>query len=405
MSSGSFFKGLSLLMLLNLLVKPAWVFLIDRQVQNIVGNETYGHYFALLNLSLVLIFLADAGITNMVNQRIANKTPVNFRQLLYVKLTMLLLYCTVCLFTGWLTHIREKQLLWLVIAVQAITSFYTFLRSIITANQFFSVDAWFSVMDKLLMIVLCSGFIYSSWFGAIDMTIFLTLQIACSLVAVLSALFFIVKNKLLAFHNKMNSEQLIRLLLPFAMIILLMSVHNRLDGFLLERTFLQGPLETGIYASAFRLLDVANMAGYLGASFLVPFIARNQNNRPLIYKTTVYVRNALLLISFAVVSFTCFFAGWMQQVLYHSNNEYHSLIIVLCLLALPAYYLIHVYGSVLTATARLRKFNTCLLFSVLINITLNLLLIPSYGAKGCCIAALASEYFCAIGCFLEARKI
>ena len=39
MKSLPFFKGLSWLILLNLLVKPAWIFLVDREVQNIVGHE------------------------------------------------------------------------------------------------------------------------------------------------------------------------------------------------------------------------------------------------------------------------------------------------------------------------------------------------------------------------------
>ena len=60
MKSLSFFKGLSWLIVLNLLVKPVWIFFIDRQVQNIVGHELYGKYFALLNLSYVLYFLSDA---------------------------------------------------------------------------------------------------------------------------------------------------------------------------------------------------------------------------------------------------------------------------------------------------------------------------------------------------------
>ena len=57
MKSIQFFKGLSWLIILNLLVKPVWLFFIDRQVQLAVGYEEYGKYFAILNLSYVLFFL------------------------------------------------------------------------------------------------------------------------------------------------------------------------------------------------------------------------------------------------------------------------------------------------------------------------------------------------------------
>ena len=101
MKSIGYFKGLSWLIILNLLVKPVWLFLIDRQVQNIVGFEEYGKYFSILNLSYVLFFLSDIGLTNMVNQKMAQNSVVNVAQLLRIKGFLLLLYfivfCFVCL--------------------------------------------------------------------------------------------------------------------------------------------------------------------------------------------------------------------------------------------------------------------------------------------------------------------
>jgi len=45
-----FITNLGLLILLNLLIKPFWVFGIDRTVQNIVGAEDFGFYFTIFNL-------------------------------------------------------------------------------------------------------------------------------------------------------------------------------------------------------------------------------------------------------------------------------------------------------------------------------------------------------------------
>src|SRR5829696_1250806 len=111
MKSSPFYKGLSWLFVLNLLVKPAWIFFIDRQVQNIVGHEVYGNYFALFNLSYVLFFLADAGLSNMINQRIANTIAINVQQVLKMKFIFLLIYIIVCCFIGWLTRISHWEIL------------------------------------------------------------------------------------------------------------------------------------------------------------------------------------------------------------------------------------------------------------------------------------------------------
>ena len=50
-------------MLLNVIVKPVWIFAIDRKVQLEVGQIEYGSYFALLNLTIIFSFLMDLGFT------------------------------------------------------------------------------------------------------------------------------------------------------------------------------------------------------------------------------------------------------------------------------------------------------------------------------------------------------
>ena len=60
-------------MVLNFLIKPIWILLIDREVQNRVGVQTYGSYFALFNLTYVLLFIADAGLSNMLVKQVLHK--------------------------------------------------------------------------------------------------------------------------------------------------------------------------------------------------------------------------------------------------------------------------------------------------------------------------------------------
>ena len=66
-----FYSSLGLLVVLNLIIKPIWIFAIDRKVQLEVGQEEYGSYFALLNLSIILSFMLDLGFTNYFNRQAA----------------------------------------------------------------------------------------------------------------------------------------------------------------------------------------------------------------------------------------------------------------------------------------------------------------------------------------------
>lgn len=395
MKSAQFFKGLSWLIFLNLLVKPVWIFAIDRQVQNIVGHQTYGSYFALVSLSFVLLFIADAGLGNMLTQRLAAKEVFSTVQLLQLKFLLLLLYCIVCCFIAWLTHVSQWDLLLQIMAIQILGSLFLFLRSLLTAHQLYTTDAVFSVVDKGLLILLCGGFIYGI-FDPISLTIFVQLQAATTALAVIILFIVLVRKRIFTSEHKQPLPTLLKWTLPFALIIFLMSVHYKLDAFLLERLHPAGALQAGIYASAFRLLDAANMVGYLSASFLVPFIARHKADRAGVQEVLLTTRHVLLLFAITVSCFAFQFAPWIQQLFYHSSNSQTTRVLQLCLLALPACYLVHVYGAALTATANFRLFNTILLGAVVVNILLNLWLIPVYGALGCCMAALASQYSCGI---------
>ena len=387
-----------------MLVKPVWLFFIDRQVQLIVGYEEYGKYFAILNLSYVLFFLSDIGISNMLNQRMANHLQVNVFQLLRIKALLLLTYFIVFCFVGWLTHISHWAILFCVIAIQSLTSLLIFFRNIVTANQYFGVDACFSIIDKMLMILLCGGILYTSLFGKISLLLFLRIQIACTAIAVMISFFFIMRKELITTTGKENIESIIKQVLPFAIIVLLMSVHYRLDGFLLERIHPNGAFEAGIYASAYRLLDASNMVGYLASSFLVAFIARNLKEKEMLEDAIFNTRHLLMFCSLGAASFVIMFAPWLEGLLYHSNSNYNALIMQLCIASYPGYCIVHVYGSVLTGAAKFNQFIIILILSVLLNVILNIALIPSKGALGCCIAALASQYFCGVVTLVTSTK-
>jgi O-antigen/teichoic acid export membrane protein len=405
MRSQRFFKGLSWLLALNLLIKPVWIFFIDRNVQNAVGHEAYGNYFALLNLSFIFLFLADAGLSNMMNQKLASEHPVQLKQYGSIKLALGMIYVFIMVITGLLLGVKEWTLLLYITGIQLLNSVFLFLRSIISARQYFTTDALLSVLDKSLMILLCGGFLYFPLaFGKISLLIFLQVQTVCTGLAVLAALLVVTTNNWWKGGQQEKLRGVFRSIAPFAFVILLMSVHSRLDGFLLLRLHPNGSYEAGIYASAFRLLDTCNMVGYLAAVFLVPFVARHQQERKEIETVVLNLRHLLLFFGIGVTCFGWQYAGWIQRLLYHSDAAYHSQVIQLCLAVIPAYFIMHVYGSVLTATLQFRPLLLIIFMAVILNTILNLMLIPVYGAKGCCMAAIASQYFCALACYVMANK-
>jgi len=192
------------------------------------------------------------------------------------------------------------------------------------------------------------------------------------------------------------TRSLIYSVLPFALTVFLMSVHVRADGFLLERIHPDGAHEAGIYAAAYRLLDASNMVGYLVASFFMPFIARLWSENQALGKTILQTRHLQLMFAVTIAAIVIMLAPWLEKILYHREDGYSIQVLRWCLPALIGYSFVQVYGTVMTATGNIVAFCYLNLTAVFINIILNLFLIPSYGAFGCCISALCSQAFLAV---------
>jgi O-antigen/teichoic acid export membrane protein len=405
MKPATFLKSFSGLVLLNVLVKPLWIFGIDRQLQVLVGHEEYGAYFSILSIGIILSFLADAGITNMVNRQLAVQEPLDLGRLLRLKTVLVLLYAGAVAAVAVISGISRWDIVWLVIAIQAATSFLLFYRNILTGHLRFTTDAWMSVLDKLLIILMAAPFLYPL-FGPVQITLefFLSLH-AGALLATLAVAWALCRKYVREKGNHPDSlEEIVRLTLPFTVLVLLMAVHNRLDAFLLERVHTNGAYEAGVYATAYRLLDAGNTVGFLAASFLLPYVSRHRGEETLVREAVLKLRHLLLLASIGLLAFVAVYSGWVTDLLYGINDRYHSRVLLVTIAVLPAYYLIHIYGSLLNARGLFKQFIVIVVICVVVNIGLNVWLIPVWGALACGAAAVVSQYFCALACLVVAGR-
>src|SRR5262249_9497980 len=147
---------------------------------------------------------------------------------------------------------------------------------------------------------------------------------------------------------KFFDTKFIRAVLPFAMLLFVMSVHIRLDAFILERLHPNGAHEAGVYAGAYRLLDASNMVGYLIASFFMPFVARIWIEGKPLDEIILQTRHVQLMFAFTIAASGVMLAGPLEQILYHRGDDYSVRVLQWCLPALIGYGLTQVYGTVMT---------------------------------------------------------
>ena len=126
-----FLSNAAFLIFVNLIVKPFWIFAIDRKVQNTVGEAQYGEYFALFNYTFLFYVLLDFGINNFNSRAIAqNRNVLNeyLPNMLIVKSGLAIVYLALCFFFAQFQNFPTSWLLLMCIN-QILISFILYFRS------------------------------------------------------------------------------------------------------------------------------------------------------------------------------------------------------------------------------------------------------------------------------------
>ena len=279
-----FITNLALLLLLNFLIKPFWIFGVDRTVQDILDKTDpgiYGVYFALFNFSMLFNIILDVGITNYNNKSIAQHSQLltkYFSGIVVFKFLLAIVYFIITFavgaFAGYDSS-RFHMLLFLAIN-QFLISFLQYLRSNIAGLQLFTLDSMLSVLDKSLMIIFCSILIWGN-LNAVQLSIetFIYAQTAAYSIAA-AIVFVVVLVKTNRFSLKINVPFLILIIkqtFPYALLVLTMTFYYRLDAIMLDLMLDNGEVQAAIYAKAYRLMDASNQVGVLFATLLLPMFA------------------------------------------------------------------------------------------------------------------------------------
>jgi O-antigen/teichoic acid export membrane protein len=399
-----FITNLAFLLFLNLLVKPFWLLGVDRAVQNEVGAELYGQYYALLNFSFLLNILLDLGITNFNNRNIAQNRHLlhkHFSGIITLRLLLGIGFIAVSMIMGVIIGygIEEFRILWILLANQFLASLVLYFRSNISGLLLFRTDSIVSVLDRVIMIGICSVLLWGNLTSqSFRIEWFIYAQfIAYAITAVVS--FTIVA--LRAGLRKLSWDKLFFLMIlkksyPFALLILLMSFYNRIDSVMLERLLADGRTQAGIYAQAFRLLEASNMIAYLFAGILLPMFAHMLKRRQKV--------DDLLRLSFSIIGtlsisagiISIFYGNDIMNLLYTEHTDISSGVFRLLMVTFFAISSTYIYGTLLTANNNLKELNIMAACAMGLNIVLNLILIPRYQVIGAAIASMITQYAAAV---------
>ena len=399
-----FVTNLALVLFLNLLVKPFWIFGIDRTVQNVIGADGYGFYFSLFSFSLLLNILLDFGITNFNNRSIAREPESLqqfFSQMVGLKFLLAFFYAAICILSGWILGYDKAQLsmLWVLILNQFLASFILYLRSNISGMHYFRTDSVISVLDRTLAIIICGVLLWGNVTRqAFKIEWFVYSQtLAYALTALVT--FGIVWYRAGYFRLRIDRQgyaRIIRQSFPFALLILLMTFYNRIDSVMLERILENGKEQAGIYAQSFRILDAAAMFAFLFAGLLLPIFSRMLKKGEDVGEMVRLSFTLIFVPAATLAGLGLFFGFEILDWMYTEHIDTSSRIFPLLMLGFMAISTTYIFGTLLTANGNLRELNILAASAVGINIVLNLILIPEYQALGAAISSLVTQVYMAL---------
>lgn len=397
-----FLSNVLLLLTVNLLIKPFWILGVDRTVQNTVGNEAYGAYINLFTLSLLFSMLLDFGINNYTSTFIAKHKQMldkKFAALLPLKLLFSAAYLLATIGFAVMYGYKSNDLfLLLCLAINQVMAFFIlFFRANISGLQLFKTDSFLSITDRGMMIVFAL-LLFFVLRGDFTVTHFILAQSA-GYGASLCISFFALKRHLhlvsLRF-NKLMMFSIIRQSWPYALLALLMTVYTRTDYLLMKKMAADGDFQNGIYAVANRLFEASNMMAVLVATMLLPLFAgmikRGEDLSSLIKTCMV-----LLLIPAVTIAAICWQYSFDIISLLSKNNPAASAeVFPFVMSSFVAMCVMYIFGTLLTAGTHLKTLNILAAVAIVINLGLNSLMIPQYGAKGAAITALCTHGFIAL---------
>ncbi len=403
-------KQIGFAFVLQLLIKCIWVFVIDRNAQNSFGIEAYGRYFAYMQLLTILVMIADAGLHNYATKYIAEH-KINYlpKEIYYAKLISTFVYLLIAtiFFVIIPNNVSQKILFILVVVLQLFNTYFLWSRGILRGYLLNKQDAIVATIDKTIVacFALLAWLYYKQY---INIYSFVWVQIMGLIVALFYCQFVtpnIIKDNIVVKPPKQSIKQVIKQAMPLGILLLLMTAVYRQDAYILTIMHPEKSAAAGIYATGFRLLDAANMLGYIIATYFFSFCVIHAQDIHFIRKTAFNITKLLMLFSTIGIVFFVIFSKQITMLLYHTQYVGVVVIVKYIMVVFPALLLVHIYGTILATRNNVWPFILITAIACLLNIITNILLIPKFDILGTLLAAIITQYIYAGMCIYLVNKI
>lgn len=364
-------------------------------VARYLGPEKFGSFSYLLAITTLMIAISRLGMEALLVRELIRR-PDDINVLMGTAFWLMtaagigiytMLVAGALVLYGW-----DKEVIYFItIAAGAIfTSFNViefYLQSQVKAKYVTLCRSIVLIIMSITKLLLIAYSVDVFWFFVAAMLDFLLL----SLVFIL---YFHIVEKQKSFLNSFSivvARKLFKSAWPLVLVAISLQAYMRADQIMIKNML--GLYEVGLYSAAIRISEAwIIMMGAIAISLLPAIIKLKEGNKD-IYEYRMMQLYRLVLWLSVIVAFILTYQGdYLITLIYGDDYNDASLVIGLLMWSGVLSSMGAVSARYYNAEGMEHKFATRTVFSALINILLNYLLIPVYGIQGAAISTLISAF-------------
>lgn len=360
---------------------------------NYLGVEIFGKYSFALAFTALFIPLCDLGTDLFLTRELARQTIPSSRdvfQVLMLKIPLSIINFLLTLGFIQLLHYPEetKQIVYLIAIATIVRTYITTSFAVFRAIQKIQYESLVTIIERGLefAIVLIVAFFKLSLFE------FLILVIVSSIFSGVYA-FWLLQKKGVGWtkgFDYVSVKKFVRGGIPFALTSIFVTVYFQIDSVMLSK--MVGDASVGIYRSAYNLIFGLFIISAALVTNLFPFVSKYyEENREMALRVVQQSVRYSLLIGIPIALGTTLFSRQIMSFLYKEEFLAGSTTLAVIIWVLPVMFTTSILGTILGA---IRLQNMVLIISIInaiVNILLNLFLIPFYQQNGAAIATVVTE--------------
>jgi len=364
-----------------------------------IGVAGTGKYFFALSFTTVFVVFVDLGLTNVFIREAAKareKLGVYLSTILSIKIVLGILSCVVVFIAinalGY--EVETRHLVYLSVVTMILDSLHLTLYGSLRALGELRYEAISIVGSQLLTLGLGSFFLFSG-FPLIFLILAFTISSGLNVLFVMSVLRIKHRISLKPEYDTDTATYITRIAIPFALAAIFARVYSYIDSILLSKMI--GDEAVGLYSIPYKITYAFQFIPLALIAALYPkfseYFAHDKARLSFVFERGL---KYLLLIAVPIAIGIAVLAQDIILLLYTEEYLPSVLPLRILIMSLIFSYLSFPIGAFLNACDRQASQTTIVGIVMVINIILNVLLIPRIGIVGASISALVGNILLAV---------